>query len=95
LNGTQDYILGRLFNSSAHRMGYSNPTVDKLIAQAEATSSLTLQTKLWGEVSNILWTNAVGIYPLWLKDVYAMRSNVKGVILPPNEIPVFSSATVG
>ena len=35
LNGTQDYILGRLFNSSAHRMGYSNPTVDKLIAQAE------------------------------------------------------------
>lgn len=95
LNGTQDYVLGRLFASTAHRMGYSNPTVDKLIAQAEATASLTQQTRLWGQVSNILWTNAIGIYPLWLKDVYAQRSTVKGVILPPNEIPLFSGATVG
>ena len=73
-----DFILGRLYASSAKRMGYWNPEVDTLLAQAKSNTNQQVRKRLYAQVCTILWSDAVSIFAADLKTVYGIRTNVKG-----------------
>ena len=47
-----------------------------------------------GQAEKIIWDDAVGMYPMFTRIVYAVRSTVHGLPLDPNFIPSFAGTSV-
>src|SRR5690606_35207259 len=56
--GDADYHLGRLYVSSANRLGYSNPEYDALVTKARESVDQAERIALYAEASKILWEDA-------------------------------------
>ncbi|ACU96371.1 ABC transporter substrate-binding protein [Saccharomonospora viridis] len=76
--GDADFTLGRLYDSSADRMGYANPELDSILRQAHSDSDQQKRRELYAKACEIIWNDAVGIFPATLISTYGMRSTVKG-----------------
>jgi peptide/nickel transport system substrate-binding protein len=81
--GDADYNLGRLYTCAAHRTGYCNPDLDTLLGEASASSDQAKRAALYKQADAIVWDDAVGMYPMEVKQVWAWRSNLDGVKLDP------------
>lgn len=92
--GDADFTLGRLYTSSANRMGYQNPQLDKVLADARATSDPAERESLYAEACKIIWEDAVGIFPATIITVYALRDSLKGFTPVPSNQPDLSKVTV-
>lgn len=92
--GDADYNLGRLYLSTAHRNGYANPTLDQVLLQARASSDQSQRAKLYAQACQIIWDDAVGIFPCTLLSTYAVSSAVKGFTPVPSEQPYFNNVSV-
>jgi peptide/nickel transport system substrate-binding protein len=82
--------LGRLYTCAAHRNGYCNPQLDKLLGEALASPDKDQRVKLYGEASQIIWQDAVGMYPMTVKFAYAFNRRLTGINPDPNGLPDFS-----
>lgn len=89
-----DQILGRLYQSSAKRLGFSDPQYDALVQDAAASFDQTTRAADYAKAIQILWTQAVGIWPLELKATYAVANRVHGFVPDPSNVPDFSSVYV-
>ena len=87
--GDADFTLNRLYTCAAKRMGYCSPELDVLLAKARASLDQAKRADLYEQADEILWEDAPGIFPADLKNNIAYRSNVKGLVLPPNNRPNF------
>lgn len=92
--GDADQILGRLYTTRANRLGFSNADVDRLTAEAAASSDQDERAAAYAEVGEILWSEAVGIWPMELKSVYAVATRVTGFTPDPSGQPVFAGVGV-
>ncbi|RIQ21240.1 ABC transporter substrate-binding protein [Jiangella rhizosphaerae] len=86
--------LGRLYTCAAGRNGYCNPELDALLAAASATSDEAERTDLYGQASEIIWRDAVGMYPMAVSLAYAWNSDLEGFTPDPSGLPDFSTVTV-
>ncbi|MEV0151819.1 MULTISPECIES: ABC transporter substrate-binding protein [unclassified Nonomuraea] len=86
--------LGRLYPCAAKRNGYCNPELDKLLAAAGASPDPDERVKLYGEASEIIWRDAVGMFPMAVKYAYAWNHRVTGVTPDPNGLPDFAGMQV-
>jgi peptide/nickel transport system substrate-binding protein len=86
--------LGRLYTCAAKRNGYCNPQLDTLLKQAGSTSDVNQRKQLYAQASQIIWNDAVGMYPMSLKIAYAYRSDVHGLVPDPSYLPDFAKVTV-
>ena len=93
-----DYTLGRLYSSPNgvnEENGYVNPKLHELLMAARTRDrtrrSAPSSTPQAGE---IIWNDAVGIFPAELLAVYAYRSIVEGLELAPTMTPRFRGVTV-
>ncbi|MEV4619167.1 ABC transporter substrate-binding protein [Asanoa sp. NPDC049573] len=86
--------LGRLYTCAAKRNGYCNPQLDTLLNQAGSTSDIAKRKELYGQASQLIWNDAVGMYPMSLKIAYAWRSEVHGLEPNPSYLPDFSTVTL-
>ncbi|MEU0567163.1 ABC transporter substrate-binding protein [Nonomuraea sp. NPDC005983] len=86
--------LGRLYPCAAGRTGYCNKELDKLLSGAEATSDAAERKRLYAAAIGVIWNDAVGMYPMFVKVPYAWRPSVKGLVLDPSALPDFSKVTV-
>lgn len=82
--GDADYTLGRLYPCKAKRNGYCNPELDNLLDQARSSLDPKERTDLYAQASQIIWDDAVGIFPMDLANNAAFRKEVKGFKLLPN-----------
>lgn len=89
LTGDADFVLGRLYLSSAHRMGYSNRNLDKALLAAKETVNQEKRKKLYAQAINIIWRQAVGMYPLQVKLIFAWRSDLTGFHPEPSGLVDF------
>lgn len=92
--GDADFTLNRLYTCAAKRMGYCNPRLDSLLAQARASLDPEERTRLYAQASTIIWNDAVGIFPAELKNNAAVRKEVQGFVLPTNNRPEFASVSI-
>ena len=79
--------LGRLYTCAAKRNGYCNPALDTILSEAGSISDVTKRKELYAQASQIIWTDAVGMYPMSLKIAYAWRSEVQGLEPNPSFLP--------
>ncbi|MCP2321661.1 peptide/nickel transport system substrate-binding protein [Hamadaea flava] len=86
--------LGRLYTCAAKRNGYCNPDLDKLLAAAGASPDKNERVRLYGEAGKIIWSDAVGMFPMAVKFAYAWNKNLTGVAPDPNGLPDFSTIGV-
>ena len=93
ITGDADFVLRRLYTASANRLGYSSPAVDRLLNDAAATVDQNKRKLFYAQANEIIWDDAVGIYPFELVQAFAYRTGVAGFIPTPS-FPTFTSVTV-
>ncbi len=74
-------------------MGYSNPTVDHVLDLAAQSADQEKRKVYYGQVCEIIWDDAVGLYPFELTATYVSRKAVQGFVPTPSS-PVFTAVTV-
>lgn len=94
LTGDADYTLGRLYMSQADRLGYANEEVDQLLSAARSALDQEERADLYAQASEILWEDAVGIFPIDLLNNFAWRDNVQGFEPTPNDMPRFHEVSL-
>jgi peptide/nickel transport system substrate-binding protein len=92
--GEADQILGRLYTSKAKRLGFADPAYDQFLASAESSLKPSARDGYYAKAEQILWSQAVGNWPLQLKATYAVSTRVHGFVADPSSVPDFSSVWV-
>lgn len=87
--------LGRLYTCKANRMGYCNPALDTILAQAGSITDRERRQELYAQANKIIWDDAVGMYPMSVQIPYARNKAVKGLALPLDSVPDFSTVSMG
>ncbi|MFD1718480.1 ABC transporter substrate-binding protein [Georgenia deserti] len=87
--GDADYTLGRLYTTEANRMGYSNPDLDEILGNARSITDQDQRADLYAQACQIIWDDAVGIFPLQVLATYGVREGVEGLEPAPNNQPNF------
>jgi len=82
--------LGRLYPCAAKRTGYCNPELDSLLAKAGASADEKERADLYGQASEIIWRDAVGMYPMAVKLAYAWHKGLDGFTPEPSGLPDFA-----
>ncbi len=86
--------LGRLYTCDAARTGYCNPDLDDLLTQAAATADEERRVDLYDQASEIIWTDAVGMYPMEVSIAYAWQDSLRGLTPDPSGLPNFAPVTI-
>lgn len=89
LTGDADFALGRLYLSSANRMGYKNPDLDTLLLEAQQSTDQKQRQQLYGQAIDIIHNQAVGIYPVDVNITAAWRSSLTGYKPAASGLPYF------
>ncbi|TDE14248.1 ABC transporter substrate-binding protein [Jiangella asiatica] len=96
--GTQGFDaatnLGRLYTCEANRIGYCNEELDQILAQAGSTSDTAQREDLYAQAIEIIWDDAVGMYPMFVEQPYAWRTSVEGFEPVSDGVPYFDEVTV-
>lgn len=92
--GDADFTLRRLYTTAANRTGYANPDLDTLLIDAAAASDPATREGLYAQACQIIWDDAVGIFPFELLENYVSRTNVEGFVPTPSAIPAFDTVTI-
>ncbi|WP_159001565.1 ABC transporter substrate-binding protein, partial [Streptomyces sp. SBT349] len=87
--------LGRLYPCEAGRNGYCNPELDELLAAAAGTADEAERTALYGDASEIIWRDAVGMYPMAVSIAYAWNDGLEGMEPDASGLPDFSGVVNG
>jgi len=91
--GDADFVLRRLYTTQANRNGYANPQLDQILNAAVETVDQSRRKLLYAQACEIVWDQAVGVYPVELIQTYGLRQGVEEFVLTPN-FPTFETVTV-
>lgn len=85
-----DYALYALFHSSEIPPGfngafYQNPEVDRLLDEARANMDTEARRDLYAQALDIIWEDAPWLFLYSEVQLTAVRTNVEGFIVHPNE----------
>lgn len=92
--GDADYTLGRLYLCEANRMGYCNEELDEILNAAKASLDQEEREELYAQAAQIIWEDAVGIFPMDLTVSVAYRDNVHDLELDPGNRTSYASVTL-
>lgn len=87
--------IGRLYTCKANRMGYCNKDLDVLLAKAGGEKDQDTRKQLYAQAQKIIWDDAVGMFPMFVKISYAWNKQLKGFTPDPAALPDFRNVTVG
>lgn len=79
--------LGRLYTCAAKRTGYCNEELDEALAAAGSTADTAVREENYAIANEIIWDDAVGMYPMSLAIPYAWQSDLKGFAPNPSYLP--------
>jgi peptide/nickel transport system substrate-binding protein len=94
-----DYGLFALFHSSEHPPGfngafYDNPEVDALLDAARSTLDVEERQALYADAISIIWEDAPWLFLYSEIQVTAIRNNVSGFIVHPDESLIATFADI-
>lgn len=82
--------LGRLYTCAAKRNGYCNPELDEILAEAGAITDPDERLALYDEANQIVWDDAVGMFPMVVNTTYAWQKGLTGFTPDPLTKPDLS-----
>jgi ABC-type transport system substrate-binding protein len=85
-----DYALFALFHSSEFPPGfngafYENPEVDRLLDEARINTDVDARRELYAQALDIIWEDAPWLFLYSEVQLTAIRTNVEGFVVHPNE----------
>lgn len=86
--------LGRLYPCAANRTGYCNEELDELLAAAGSSGDVAEREELYAQAIEIIWTEAVGMYPMFSRLAYAWDADVQGLELAPDGRMGFATVSI-
>lgn len=92
--GDADILLGRLYLCEAKRTGYCSEELDRLLLAARAELDQERRLELYDQASQIIWGEALGMFPIDVLENYVYRAHVKGFQPDPSGAPDFTSVTL-
>jgi peptide/nickel transport system substrate-binding protein len=92
--GDADFTLRRLYTTSANRNGYGNAELDEILVAAAASPDPAEREELYAQACQIIWDDAVGIFPFDLITNYVYNNRIQGFEPVPNTIPIFDTVTL-
>ena len=88
------YNLGRLYTCAAKRTGYCNPKLDALLTKAGTSTDTKVRQQAYADATKLIWSEAVGMYPMFVNNVFATRSTVTGFKADGEGLPRFDLTAV-
>jgi ABC-type transport system substrate-binding protein len=88
------YNLGRLYPCAAKRTGYCNPDLDALLKKAGTSVDPAVRQQAYAEATALIWNEAVGMYPMFVDNVFATRAGVEGFLADGEGLPHFDTVSV-
>jgi ABC-type transport system substrate-binding protein len=88
------YNLGRLYTCAAERTGYCNPELDEMLNRAGTSVDPAEREAAYAEATELIWTEAVGMYPMFVKNLFATRASVSGFEPDGEGLPRFDTVSV-
>ncbi|NYE69304.1 ABC transporter substrate-binding protein [Microlunatus parietis] len=88
------YNLGRLYTCAAKRTGYCNPDLDALLKKAGSSTDPAAREQAYADATALIWTEAVGMYPMFVDNVFATRTTVSGFVADGEGLPRFDNVSV-
>jgi peptide/nickel transport system substrate-binding protein len=92
--GDADFTLRRLYTTEANRQGYGNPELDEVLVSAASASDPAEREELYAQACQIIWDEAVGIFPFDLVTNYVYNTRIQGFEPVPSTIPTFETVTL-
>lgn len=86
--------IGRLYTCAAKRTGFCSSQLDGLLTKAASTPDTKQRNQIYGQAETLIWNQAVGMFPMFERIVYAERSTVHDLPLDPNFVPSFATTSV-
>ena len=93
-SGDADYTLGRLYLCEAERNGYCNEELDEILMQAKSELDQEVREDLYHQASEIIWNDAVGIFPLDSYVAYAFNDDLENLVMDPASRNDYSTVTI-
>src|SRR5699024_6621851 len=81
--GDADYTLGRLYLCADDRNGNCNDELDELANQATPDLDNDVDGDLYNSSSQLIWNDAVGIFPMGSTEAYAYNDRVQNLDMDP------------
>ncbi|MGX7674045.1 ABC transporter substrate-binding protein [Plantactinospora sp. DSM 117369] len=88
------YNLGRLYTCAAKRTGYCNPELDALLKKGNTSTDQETRKQAYGDATALIWNEAVGMYPMFVKVVFATRSGISGLAPTLESLPPLNMVSV-
>jgi peptide/nickel transport system substrate-binding protein len=88
------YNLGRLYTCAAKRTGYCNPELDNILTLAGTSVDPEEREAAYADATELIWNEAVGMYPMFAKNLFATRSTVSGFEPDGEGLPRFDTVAV-
>lgn len=88
------YNLGRLYTCAAERTGYCNPELDKMLKRAGTAVDPAEREAAYAEATELIWNEAVGMYPMFVKNLFGTRTSVSGFEPDGEGLPRFDTVSV-
>ncbi|MEO3926721.1 ABC transporter substrate-binding protein [Micromonosporaceae bacterium B7E4] len=88
------YNLGRLYTCAAKRTGYCNPELDALLKKGNTSTDPETRKQAYGDATALIWNEAVGMYPMFVKVVFASRSGISGLAPNLESLPPLNTVSV-
>ncbi|MGD9711965.1 MAG: ABC transporter substrate-binding protein [Thermomicrobiales bacterium] len=92
--GDADFTLRRLYTTSANRNGYGNEELDEILVSAAASPDQAERAELYARACQIIWDDAVGVFPFDLTTNYIYNTRIQNFEAVPNTIPIFANVTL-
>ncbi|WP_162177876.1 ABC transporter substrate-binding protein [Halotalea alkalilenta] len=91
-----DFTLYRLFKTgvSTNISGFSDPGVDRLLAEGRASSDADAQKRIYGEIQKIIWDANPYVFLWYQKQALGVADRVKNFVIRPDETMVFDNVSV-
>ncbi|MBK1787515.1 ABC transporter substrate-binding protein [Prauserella cavernicola] len=88
------YNLGRLYTCEAERTGYCNPELDEMLQRAGTAVDPAEREAAYADATELIWNEAVGMYPMFVKNLYATSSAVSGFEPDGEGLPRFDTVSI-
>lgn len=92
--GDADVTLGRLYLCQNKRTGYCNDELDQILLAARSETDQDARMDLYAQASEIIWHDAVGMFPIDVLATYVYRNEVTGFQPDPGQTPSFYSVVL-
>ncbi|MBB4906001.1 ABC transporter substrate-binding protein [Actinophytocola algeriensis] len=88
------YNLGRLYTCAAERTGYCNPELDTILKRAGTSVDPEERKAAYADATELIWNEAVGMFPMFAKNLFATRASVSGFEPDGEGLPRFDSVSI-